>query len=656
MLKLLIDNQPVNLSEGFSMELYQRNPFFTKEGTFTLDIDIDLADPQNALVYQDIYRLDQRTRPAGRQAILYDAEGILINGTEAILRVADNKAKIQIVGGNSELNYVAGGDRSIRALDLGHAGTKTGEDEWTITDNDALQSIRTAYPQADYACVPVATGIAVPVYNANPGDPMAKGIESQMMLYGSTTRQYIFNDINNLADNADNVAFRTGTHFVAQPYLCAIIRKVFEALGYTLTYNAMEDTELAQLLIIHGYDTTAYAEMLEAWTVSDFISRIEDLGGVVAIVDNNSKEVRLDRRSAWYQQADTEEIAVEDIIGYTEKKFDQRSSERTVDYRNVRYDAPATYLYKRWMPDPEQYAALERVNCPDNGSSYGLRLEARDIYAKISSSLGAANIPDDAKAAFVNGKIYREKGVEPFNGMEAVLHNIYSPDTCHLTETGHYVARTDKRTEAETVLKLIPAEFFFTAYSGTATGKMMPVCLARNGSRKGKVATEEELSTLAVISGESQQTESEATNGQMYIAFYLGIRNVTYYAAPTTNAFCPVALPQALVLRPVYPHLQGSLWCNNNHYLDLKPSTAPYDLRITGPDGLYERFYKQNTESETTHYEIRFLRQFRSYDPRRRYIIANQPFYCIDLKQSISPEGRADTILGTFIPITPTNP
>ena len=51
MLKLYIDGHPVNISKGTRTDYYEKNPFFTNEGDYTLDIDINLNDPQNAKPY-----------------------------------------------------------------------------------------------------------------------------------------------------------------------------------------------------------------------------------------------------------------------------------------------------------------------------------------------------------------------------------------------------------------------------------------------------------------------------------------------------------------------------------------------------------------------------------------------------------------------------
>ena len=63
MIKLLIDGSEVHLAADISLEFYDRNPFFTSEGQHTLDIDISLDDPRNAVIYNAIHRIDIAKHP-----------------------------------------------------------------------------------------------------------------------------------------------------------------------------------------------------------------------------------------------------------------------------------------------------------------------------------------------------------------------------------------------------------------------------------------------------------------------------------------------------------------------------------------------------------------------------------------------------------------
>ena len=54
MTRLFIDGQEVVLPEQFELELITENPYFTRNGEYTYDIDIDLRVPQNRQIYKNI--------------------------------------------------------------------------------------------------------------------------------------------------------------------------------------------------------------------------------------------------------------------------------------------------------------------------------------------------------------------------------------------------------------------------------------------------------------------------------------------------------------------------------------------------------------------------------------------------------------------------
>lgn len=120
MIKLLIDGHEAHLAADVSLEIYDRNPFFTSEGQHTLDIELSLSDAQNAWLFSAMHRIDVNSRPKDRQAVLYCESGVLISGTEVVLEISDCTVKIQIVAGNSEFNYVTGKDMLLSISERSH--------------------------------------------------------------------------------------------------------------------------------------------------------------------------------------------------------------------------------------------------------------------------------------------------------------------------------------------------------------------------------------------------------------------------------------------------------------------------------------------------------------------------------------------------------
>ena len=82
MTRLFIDGQEVVLPEQFELELITENPYFTRNGEYTYDIDIDLKNPTNRLIYQNIDRTDVTKKIKNRKAILVSGAIEIISGVE----------------------------------------------------------------------------------------------------------------------------------------------------------------------------------------------------------------------------------------------------------------------------------------------------------------------------------------------------------------------------------------------------------------------------------------------------------------------------------------------------------------------------------------------------------------------------------------------
>lgn len=119
MTELLIDGKQVVLPKGMDLKVKQQNPLITKNGTFTLDLTLSLKERNNSILYKHIERLQSSAAIKGRKALLLSNGRIILNGTEAIISNTDEDVKIQLLSGNSELNYFINSDVYISELDLG---------------------------------------------------------------------------------------------------------------------------------------------------------------------------------------------------------------------------------------------------------------------------------------------------------------------------------------------------------------------------------------------------------------------------------------------------------------------------------------------------------------------------------------------------------
>lgn len=305
MTRLFIDGKEVALDKDLELEYTSCNPFFTKKGDFTYDLDIDLKCPQNAKIYQHIDRHDTSKCPTNRKAILMSDSRVIIEGTEIILSVESNKAKIQIVGSNSELNYLSGNGLKVREMDFGTI---------TVDRNTAKATLEGCFPEYNYVCPPVYTGYE--------------------------TDAYTFNNRINLQGE-----YYADTKISPQPYLLYYVEKIVELLGYTLEENFLrDDKRWCRLYLVNGIDTLEYAKMLPDWTADEFITEIEKFFNCVFIVNRSGKKVRIVDVKSCYANSAYQYINL--ILDESIEKTYDADDDLYINYDNVSFDFPDLRQYK----------------------------------------------------------------------------------------------------------------------------------------------------------------------------------------------------------------------------------------------------------------------------------------------------------------------
>ena len=277
MVSLYIAGVEVVLPSDFATEIKIENSFFTKNGEFKLPLN----NPTNAALYSHLHRLNNASEiKEKRQAVLVADNRCYINGTEIITDWTDDSVSIQLASGNSELNYLIGASLQVSFLNMGTA---------ELTDESGrvalfTQSLQGSYPEYDYVAAPVST---------------PAGILNEWR-FGQTSSGYSLR----LADD---------TIRIVRPYLCAIVRRMLTALGYTIGVNQLEESRYSQLIVVHDVNTLEYAKMLPGWSVKDFFENLERMFNLVLVVNNKSRTVDIIFANRFYLAAEEVHLsAVED--------------------------------------------------------------------------------------------------------------------------------------------------------------------------------------------------------------------------------------------------------------------------------------------------------------------------------------------------------
>lgn len=334
MTNLYIEGVAVALPSGFSISVKQENAFFTKNGEYTYDIELSLLAPVNARLYGFLNRLNTTERPAAnRRAVLVADNRVYLNGTEIITGWTDTTVSIQLVSGNSELNYFVGSDELISALNM------------PVTDPVVNGSVSTDYVNKTFPDVD---------YNLMMTYDRLHDIDKNVWLF-NVEPQEGHPYAGHITPKEDIQPY----DYIPQPYLCAFVRELLKALGYELEYNAIEDTPWKCVYIVHACQTYNWCEMLPGWTAKEFLENFEKLFNGTFLIDFKTRKVSFLLNVSYLTKV--RHVHLQNVVdSYTVESEDEEEEDAVNS--TIRYKLPETDYYKlRCLPDVVKEAAKQKT-------------------------------------------------------------------------------------------------------------------------------------------------------------------------------------------------------------------------------------------------------------------------------------------------------
>lgn len=578
MTQLFIAGVETVLPQEFSVTVKRENSFFTKSGEYTYDCTLRLDNPMNCQLYGFLNRTNKSDQlDTDRTAVLIADGHVYCRGKEVITRWTEDSVTIQIVSGESELNYFIGQDRKIEDLDLGE-----------IEDANISASGGT-YPTHDY-CLATVRNTNGEILNI-PGN--AGGRRTGDRMYTADTRP--------------------------MPYLCALLRRLLEALGYNEgreMVNQLEETQFKNLFLVNTVYTWEYAKMLPGWTVKDFMTEVERLTGIVFITDNVAKTCDILLKQTYYYEA--RQLPLSDVVdAYETELEDDESREAEFTASDVSYDLP-DHHWAKLMKLPEDFLAqAEIVDYPNIGI---LTTSARNYQVvKRDTSTGRCYID-------VNREYIPKNQEEP----ETEEYIIEVNQFCDLD-------REDNESTLE--IKITPAPM-------ALLGKynMEVIDLGSTDGYKDYDPSEEESDDSENETGNVEdlirryeKTETSAIN--LYCAFYNGLtyraaggrgRGIVVYTDASHAMIQNLLFPTSSAEGAVFTGLEGS-------------------LRLKDLD---EGYYQGGYEIDTRHAVTFETFDPNVIDPRQVYVIRNRRYVVRDVEETITAEGRQKMWKVTCYPIT----
>lgn len=575
MTELYIDGVSVPLPTEFEIAVKHENPFFTKNGEYTYDIELSLNIPVVAQLYGFLNRLNKAdTVATDRKAVLIADNRVYIDGTEIITGWSDTTVQIQLVSGNSQLNYFIGSDKLISELDnmpVTNPG-KVAPDGWG-PDNLAVTY---KYPDIDF-CLP--------------------------NVYDSTNNQFV-NDweliIRYSTSGVPNFNFSPANEDESQwapmPYICAYIKALMTALGYNLTYNAIEDTDWKLLCFLHVQKTHDWSQIFPQWTVKEFLDAIEQLFNARFVINKKTKDVKLVFNNQYYLNATVSYVSL--VKDEYKVECDDEDVER-YDQATLQYpESSTTYGKLRCIPDAVHGRAKHE----------GVIGMPAGMYFSIESNRKTDTI--FSFTAYARDLIY--KGMDGDQPMYEFVDQ-FAPLKRDSTES---VEMTIRPVE-------LSHEIEYTLQDGRKFSLFFP-CI-------GGDTVKEEMEGATVMELIENATDSQPSKPELCVGYFVGLNKAVLGPLPL-NSFPLVMIDKYIHYshgEELYDGISDTLMLSN---MSNKLYSNVYDIDYKNP-------------VEFTSYDNNV------FDVNTVFVINNKRYICEYIEYKIDERGRAGAWTGKFYPI-----
>lgn len=622
MTELLIDKKRVVLPENFSIQTTEENPFFTKNGKYTFDISLSLLDPTNSKIYKHFNRLNNSENMVSkRSAILISDNQVWLNGSEIILEISDTEVKIQLVSGNSELNYLIGGDKKLRMMDLGAAII----DPLTIVSN-----LNKPYPESNWLLIPFANSendyLGNDYYHFGSTWSEDAGVKS--LTVGPLKYAY---DGDYVVENLRYENYRP------QPYLCFMMSQILNALGYSVGENSLADhLYIKKIYIVHGFDTLNYSGMLPDWTVKTFFEEIEKSFDCTVVINESSKTVDILFNHQFLST--NEKVQLEIFDEFTnEIDSSNRLSHQNV---NIGYNLDSDLYYK--------FAKIEKV-VKEKATTINLNTVTPeyDLIDKVTN----ASDPYRYNKIFLN----------TVNGSKYIAYHEGTRDIPKQIDSFQdLINNPDDQESIDIELNIIPApmkwgEKWVTALDTSFSPISFkfywqcPIAEYADPFIFEDANNEPDFTMQGLISGD--QSIADHKTSKLRIAMYDGQYGILQHdfdqvGTPIPNILNSPESNQVYPL-PFVETMAEYFESVETYFYFIGTNVNPLRLKY-----LYDTIYNLSKSIDTTKtYKFLFCSS-KGFDIKSRFVIKNREYLCSKIQREILSDGVYPIITGYFYPLT----
>lgn len=370
MIQLYLDGYEVALKSDVSIKLTRENPYYSKSESYTYDLEIPIAIPQNRKLFGWIDRLDVAKAPKPMSAKLVVDNKVMLIGTANVTKISSDVVSVQLLGASAAYNNATKLDELyVDELDLGDWYTTTwpdrsywysergredaGEGEWRYYPEDYKFEGTTdmVFNRAMYddngsssynkQISNLFSGrypwVAYPVQNAS-ADMLLNGYSYQFTDNNHNAVVCVMRGyVGELPSRGDANSEYTSSGAI-QPFVWLMAKKVAEATGFVLDNedNALyTNTLYRKIFVANASNYIVCNRCMPHWTVNEWWTNVEQMFGVVLSVDYATNKMRLIDRNTFYNDV-TSVIHLKGVADeYTTDVDDDEQVDISVD--NVGY-------------------------------------------------------------------------------------------------------------------------------------------------------------------------------------------------------------------------------------------------------------------------------------------------------------------------------
>ena len=692
-MQLLIDNKTVIVKKGTSIRLTRENPAISQNGDYTLDVTLPLAGClENINVFGIPHYRHQPLVGLADKTFQFalEASRLRLTGTAVVTQVSEEEIKLQLLAGNTELNFDnrEGGEKYIDELDLGRAygdlwDTQTYLEKQTPKNTRSLlQSDIITSPRAEelmHGPNNVTDCVLFPIYSTT-DDVIANKQAWQWWCNWLNNDHSIPPQIayigyrHTIRENADAVSlpnsrpfseigdiFSEYSHFAPQPYLCAILEKVLDAIGYTLhpEDNCMREGWLGKIFVANVRETIYFRECLPHWTVEEFLTELRNAFGVILYVEG--KKVKAVSRDSIYNGAEytniynviderTTDISTEgDNKGTTTGNVSYNFSDVVPRLFNIGSDPYDNMKVERVVSITQENINDRLENGTDeqkenihNSASLFYRKTIGDRYGVFKKTNKAGEEQYLLERVDHLGPLFREENYDSGTALNIV--------PCYMREdTPTYrqrFARVDTDDEGNDRYRcdiFLPNTEEPTEQEGGRYNGFFVPYLVTDDSSTAYTTPKFSLQQYIDTGTGEVETSDGSHKDRMEVAVNAGIYVKSYNVEPEKEV-------SALTQTARIPYPIGARWTFSR--------TAQDEVKQIGTEDFFTLNGKpvskivQTLNGSALKYDGRIVHQFsftdRKFDPTKLFIINGRRFACQKLELTINEEGVAPLVKGYF--------